>query len=43
MAPNNQLTDGANVNDKDYLTSFPYIPHPHDGYTNSHVDPQPAP
>lgn len=43
VAPNNQLTDGANDNDKDFLTSFPYIPHPHDGYTNSHVDPQPAP
>jgi len=32
VAPNNQLADGARGNDLPYLTSFPYIPHPHSGY-----------
>ncbi len=43
VAPNNQLTDGANVNDLPFLSSFPYLALPHDGYENSHADPQPAP
>lgn len=31
-APNNALGDGARGNDMPYLTEFPYIPHPHNGY-----------
>ncbi len=42
-APNNQLTDGANVNDLPFLMSFPYLAPPHEGYENSHAEPQPAP
>lgn len=32
VAPNNQLTDGANANDRPYLQSFPYLAIPHQGY-----------
>jgi hypothetical protein len=32
VAPNNALTDGANSNDRPYLTSFPYLATPHQGY-----------
>ncbi len=32
VAPNNALTDGANQNDRPYLTSFPYLATPHAGY-----------
>jgi Domain of unknown function (DUF4331) len=38
-APNNALTDGADFNDRELLPTFPYIPAPHDGYTNSHQGP----
>ncbi|MGH8886241.1 MAG: DUF4331 domain-containing protein [Egibacteraceae bacterium] len=31
-APNNQLGDGVSGNDQRFLTSFPYIPHPFNGY-----------
>ncbi len=32
VAPNNQLTDGANANDRPYLQEFPYLATPHQGY-----------
>ena len=32
VAPNNALGDGVVGNDMPYLSSFPYIPHPHSGY-----------
>jgi hypothetical protein len=32
VAPNNALSDGANQNDRPYLTSFPYLATPHQGY-----------
>ena len=32
MEPNNQLSDGVDTNDKDYLTEFPFIPHPFSGF-----------
>jgi hypothetical protein len=32
VAPNNQLTDGANQNDRPYLQQFPYLATPHQGY-----------
>jgi len=35
-SPNNQLGDGAVGNDKPYLTSFPYLPHPHVGFDHDH-------
>ncbi|MEO8447315.1 MAG: DUF4331 family protein, partial [bacterium] len=33
---NNQLGDGVQRNDKQFLTSFPYMAMPHEGYANSH-------
>jgi len=36
VAPNNQLGDGVSGNDLPYLTTFPYLPLPHEGYENSH-------
>ncbi len=33
QAPNNQLGDGANQNDKPFRTSFPYLASPYDGYS----------
>jgi hypothetical protein len=31
-APNNQLGDGVDSNDRDFLESFPYVATPHEGY-----------
>lgn len=33
-APNNQLGDGVNQNERPFRTSFPYLASPVDGYTN---------
>ncbi|HEY3834144.1 MAG TPA: DUF4331 domain-containing protein [Acidimicrobiia bacterium] len=33
--PNNALTDGVDKNDVPFLTSFPYVASPHDGYSAS--------
>lgn len=33
-APNNQLGDGVNQNDRPFRTTFPYLGSPVDGYTN---------
>lgn len=33
QAPNNQLGDGVNQNDKAYRTTFPYLASPYDGYS----------
>lgn len=33
-APNNQLGDGVNQNDKPFRTTFPYLASPYDGYSN---------
>jgi hypothetical protein len=30
--PNNALTDGVDINDMPFLTSFPYVATPHQGY-----------
>ncbi|MGH9901863.1 MAG: DUF4331 domain-containing protein, partial [Pyrinomonadaceae bacterium] len=32
VAPNNQLGDGANENDRPFRTTFPYLATPHQGY-----------
>ena len=37
-APNNALTDGANANDLPYLTQFPYLAVPHQGYELDNPD-----
>jgi hypothetical protein len=37
-APNNALTDGANANDVPYLTQFPYLGLPHQGYEIDNPD-----
>jgi hypothetical protein len=36
VAPNNQLGDGVDGNDKPYLTTFPYLATPHQGYDHAH-------
>ena len=35
-APNNQLGDGVNENDRPFLSSFPYLAAPHQGFDHSH-------
>jgi hypothetical protein len=32
LSPNNQLGDGVDANDKPFMTSFPYVATPHQGY-----------
>jgi len=34
--PNNLLGDGVDANDTSFLTGFPYIGLPHQGYDHSH-------
>lgn len=34
--PNNSLADGVDANDVPFLTSFPYVPPPNQGYQHSH-------
>jgi hypothetical protein len=36
------LGDGVNANDRSFGSSFPYVPLPHEGFTNSHGAPQPT-
>ena len=36
LAPNNTLGDGVDTNDKPFLTSFPYVGTPHQGYAHEH-------
>ena len=36
VAPNNQLGDGVNQNDRPFLSSFPYVAAPHQGFEHSH-------
>ena len=37
-APNNRIGDGVNVNDKPYLSSFPYLGLAHSGRDRRHID-----
>jgi hypothetical protein len=37
--PNNLLGDGVDANDKPFLTAFPYVASPHQGYEHSHHGP----
>ena len=41
-APNNQLGDGVNQNDKPFLTAFPYLASPHPGFDHNHTRTEPA-
>ena len=41
-APNNQLGDGVNQNDKPFLASFPYVASPSQGFDNSHTRTEPT-
>ena len=41
--PNNQLGDGVNENDGAFLTVFPYIGTPHQGYEHDHHRAGPTP
>ena len=36
ISPNNILTDGVQANDKPFLSSFPYVATPHQGYDHDH-------
>ncbi|MEP6900116.1 MAG: DUF4331 domain-containing protein [Actinomycetota bacterium] len=36
-APNNQLGDGVNQNDKPFRTTFPYLASPYDGYSDPYL------
>ena len=36
LTPNNTLGDGVEANDKPLLTTFPYLPSPHQGYSHDH-------
>jgi hypothetical protein len=36
LSPNNQLGDGVDANEKPFLTSFPYVADPHQGYDHGH-------
>ena len=36
LSPNNLLGDGVDANEKPFLTSFPYVAAPHQGYDHSH-------
>ncbi|MEO6208038.1 MAG: DUF4331 family protein, partial [Candidatus Limnocylindrales bacterium] len=38
-APNNAIGDGVNVNDRPFLTVFPYIAVPNQGYRHDHHEP----
>jgi len=42
VSPNNALGDGVNVNDKSFLTSFPYLASPHQGLEHSHHRAEPT-
>ena len=37
LSPGNKLTDGVQKNDKDCMTSFPYMASPHGGYDDVHT------
>ena len=36
LSPNNTVGDGVNANDMPFLTSFPYVATPHQGYEHTH-------
>jgi hypothetical protein len=42
VAPNNQLGDGVDVNDRDFLAVFPYAALPHDGLSHDHHRAEPG-
>jgi len=41
-APNNQLGDGVNANEKPFLAVFPYVASPHQGFDHTHHRTEPA-
>jgi len=41
-APNNQLGDGVNQNDKPFTATFPYLASPHSGFDHSHHRTEPT-
>ncbi len=42
VAPNNRLGDGVDFNERAFLTKFPYVAFPHDGYAHNHHRTEPA-
>ena len=42
VAPNNALDDGVDANDKGFLTSFPYVASPHQGFEHRHHPSKPS-
>lgn len=41
-APNNQLGDGVNANDKPFTATFPYVASPHQGFDHQHHRTEPT-
>lgn len=39
LSPNNQIGDGVDANDLDFMSSFPYISVPNQGYRHDHHEP----
>ena len=39
LSPNNQIGDGIDANDQDFLGAFPYIAAPNQGYRHGHHEP----
>jgi hypothetical protein len=35
-SPNNLIGDGVDANEKPFLTTFPYVATPHQGYDHGH-------
>ena len=42
VAPNNRLGDGVDFNERAFLTKFPYVAFPHDGYAHNHHRTEPS-
>ncbi len=42
VAPNNRLGDGVDFNERAFLTKFPYVAFPHDGFAHNHHRTEPA-
>src|SRR3712207_5264860 len=36
LSPNNTIGDGVDANDKSFLSTFPYVATPHQGYEHVH-------
>jgi hypothetical protein len=39
LTPNDQIGDGVDANDKSFLSTFPYVAAPHQGYDSHTANP----